>query len=223
MKLWHAGLVGLALGLLLCWLVKGDPSQREQAWLDSLNVERERSAVLARADSASQRRVDSLLAVIGTISVDTAAQRRLREANTRAAQSALLARRALDSVRTASDSLRLVFVALGASEAHRDTLQQEVGVLRGNLEATGRMLALTRQVVGEITAQRDSAQAESGRLRVLLHDAMEIIEAGPSRGQRIGRAAETGMIGVATVKACEASLGSIGCIAGALVTAKRLL
>ncbi len=220
---WVPYLLAIAVGVLLCMLWKPDPTTQGQAWLDSLNVERERSRVLALADSASQRRVDSLLGVIGAIEVDTAGQRRLREANARAAANALLARHALDSARTASDSLDRALVALGASEAHRDTLEQEVAVLRVDLEATGRMLSLTRQVTGEISAQRDSARAEAGRWKLRAIAAEGVIEHGPSTGQRIGRAAETVAIGAATYGACRDGLLTVGCIAGGLVTGKRIL
>lgn len=219
---WVPYLLALAVGFLLCLLMKGDPTEAGQAWLDSLNVERERSRVLALADSASQRRVDSLLGVIGLIQIDTAAQRRLREANARAREAALLARHALDSARTASDSLRLVFVALGASEAHRDTLEQEVRVLRMDLEATGRLLALTRQVQQETAAQRDSARAEAGRWKLRAVDAEAIIERGSSTGQRIGRAAETVAMGAATVGACSDGVFTLGCLTGGVATGRRL-
>lgn len=215
--------LALVVGFLLCLLLKGNPTETGQAWLDSLNVERERSRVADLAVLASERRADSLMALIGLVVIDTASQRLAREASQRAAQSALLARQALASARTASDSLKLVFVALGASEAHRDTLQAEVATLSANLEATGRLLGLTRQVQLETAAQRDSARAEAGRLRLLLHDAGEIIEQPQSTGQRVGRAAETLGIGAATYGACSDALLSPGCIAGALVTAKRLL
>lgn len=223
MKWWGWVLLGAAIMLLVCWLVKGDPSAREQELLDAIKLERERSAVLARADSLSQRRVDSLLALIGTIPVDTTSQREAREASARARQSAQEARQALALARTASDSLQLAIVALGASEAHRDTLETEVAIVRQDLEATGRMLALTREVVLEVSAQRDSSRAEASRLRLLLADAEGVIDKRRNFGQRIGRAGETVGIGAATYGACRDGLLTAGCLAGSIVTVARIL
>jgi hypothetical protein len=85
------------------------------------------------------------------------------------------------------------------------------------------MLALTRQVVGEVSAQRDSSRAESGRLKVLLHEAEGIIDRRRNFAQRIGRAGETVAIGAATYGACQQGLLSVGCVAGAVVTTARIL
>lgn len=213
MKWWGWILLGLVGGItaLLLWQSRQLVQARHR-----LATEQERSRQLAIVGSVRQVRIDSLEALI--VPVDTTDRQRLREAQQRARQSAQEAARAIASARTTSDSLAITTAALWASQRHAEASDSLASRLTLDLEATSRLLALTREVQVETAAQRDSARAEAGRWKLLATDAVSI---GPQ--PKLGRAVETAAIGAATVGACRDGLLTLGCVAGVVVTGKRLL
>lgn len=209
-------MLGAVVGALVVLLWR---DSRIEQWKRRVAQTEEQSRALAVLDSLRQIQIDSLLREVALVPKDS-----LDRITRLAALSSQRARDAAQQARTAlgaKDSLDLALVAFGASEAHRDTLESEIGTLRVNLEATGRMLALTRQVVGEVSAQRDSARVDAGRWKLRAIEAEGFV--GSPTLPRVGGAIETVTIGAVTVDACRHSLLSVGCVAGVLVTGRRVL
>lgn len=221
MKWWGWTLLGLVLGVAGVLLWRGPVSDDVRDLRDRLTVEQERSRQLAIVDSVRQLRIDSLESLVALVPRDSLARltREAKSARDAARTSAQEAAQAIATARTTADSLSITTAALWASQRHAEASDSLVSRLEMDLAATGRMLALTREVQRETAAQRDSARAEAGRLRLLLHDAMEIVE---TRPPRLGRAVETVAIGAATVGACRDGLLTVGCLSGAVVTTLRV-
>lgn len=219
MKWWGWVLIGLVLGAgaVLLWR-----DAQIKDWQRRMAETEAAAKQLAVVDSLRQLQIDSLLRQVEAIPKDSLDRmtRLAALSSQRAREAAQQARTALGQAATAKDSLDLALVALGASEAHRDTLEAEVSTLRVNLEATGRILALTRQVVGEVSAQRDSARVDAGRWKLRAIEAESFV--GTVTPHRLGEAIETGAIIATTVKACSDGV-SYGCIAGSLVVVGRVL
>lgn len=224
MKWWGYILIGLVLGIAGTLLWRGPVSDEVRDLQNRLAVAEEHSRQLAIVDSMRQVRIDSLESLVALVPRDSLARltREAKSARDAARTSAQEAAQALATARTTSDSLSITTAALWASQRHAEASDSLAARLEIDLEATGRMLALTREVQVETAAQRDSARAEAGRWKTLAIDLMDGVT---HIGQqpKFGRAVETVAIGTATVKACQNGLVTAGCVAGVVVTGKRLL
>lgn len=188
-----------------------------------------RAVAEARADSLAERYADSLAAIRRTedSSADASAARarldsiatvRAHAATLHADAIAAAAVAALDSARTARDSLddyrdRVVPALqsdLADTRAERDTALAEAAQWHQGFDAairaTGALDALHRQDSTALRAARDSVYALT-HLRTGLWP-------------RVGDYATTGALGVTTVYACEH--GGLGCVVGSVATLVRL-
>jgi hypothetical protein len=226
-KPWHWGVAGIVVGLVICWTMRGDPTEPVADWQDSLVAERERSVVAAR-DGA---RRDSILAAVGLVVAQQEQElARLRAAGHQTAQALATARQtaqeaeaALASAQTMADSFPRLVVALGAERARGDLAESLVANRDAQIAAGAVLLAAVRDSVTQVVAQRDTARAERDRWRKRATDAEDIFERDRRLSARIGRAAETVAIGAATYGACRDGLLTVGCVAGGLVTGRRIL
>ncbi len=119
-----------------------------------------------------------------------------------------------------ADSFPLLRVAYRAEQQRADVAESLVANRDQQIAAGAVLLAAVRDSTRGVTAQRDSARAEARRWRGIAEAAEPIIEEPPNKW---GRAAETAAMGAATYGACRDGLLTVGCIAGGLVTGKRLL
>lgn len=226
-KPWHWGAAGVIIGLVLCWTMRGDPTEPVADWKDSLVTERERSRV-AQADVA---RRDSLLAAVGLVVAQQEAElARLRVAGNHTAQALATARQtaqeaeaALASAQTMADSFPRLVVAHGAQKTRADLAESLVANRDAQITAGAVLLAAVRDSVTQVVAQRDTARAEAKRLGKLVDDAEAIFNREQRLSARIGRAVETVAIGAATYGACRDGFLTVGCIAGGFTTGRRVL
>lgn len=219
---WVPYLLAIVVGFLLCLLLKPDPTTQGQAWLDSLNVERERSRVLALD---SLQREHQLAAVGIRVARQEAELAQLRRIGQQTSQQLADARRIaqeaqadLGAAQTMADSFPRLIVSLEAEKVRAQQAENLVANRDAQILAGAVLLAAVRDSVVLVTDQRDVAREDARRWRRLAEAAEPVI----ARPNRYGRAAETLAIGAATVGACRDGLLSVGCLSGAIVTTMRL-
>ena len=230
MRWWGWVLIGLAIGILLSLLWRGDPSEEVQRLRDRVAADSVRSlqvdSLLEAKDSTVarvSRETDSLRSVmLGQDSLTDA----LGEAHAAARQAALRARLALDSARTLSDTLEGLSGALRAETARAEAAEGLAGSLRSQLITSARLLALRDTALAERESQLNAVREDRDRIRDRLTEAMTVIgrlQSGKTGFlPALGKGLETVGIGAATVGACQQGVLTVGCVAGGVVTVVRL-
>jgi hypothetical protein len=223
MTRWHALLIALGAALLVAggfaWSHVRDQAEKTRLLLvnDSLLLANQRAQAQARIAFT----VDSVNAVRADSMASEQARRAALQASQDADSLASLARH-LSAAQSAQDTIPVLLatVHLLALDTARLALQaarfdsarrNDSTAYQMQLRASAALTGLLQVDSATMRAMRDSL-AKAGPLPAPV----------PVFTSKLLAAAETGAIGVATVQACHSPL-SLGCVAGVVVTVKRIL
>lgn len=215
MTWWRWTLVGLLVALAIGGLayhqgVTAERRRSDRAHAEILQALRDREARAAAREVALAAELVARETALQAL-LDRARASEAREADAERATRATRAQ--LAQAMTAADSLG-AYVPLVAG------LTEQLVIAKSSTQTYREALQASQAKSATLMAQLQEKDQQLQEKDATIAELRQPVVVAPSRGG-LGRAVETTAIAAATARACEASVLSVGCLAGAGITVKR--